>query len=460
MLKLVIIFIVLFITSTTFSQEKEGYYLYGVGESFGKYQSNSSLFLITDEPEWIDVQTGLGFVIALKNDGTIWGIGSNIYGQLGMGLEESDTVYTLTQIGTDNDWKKISTKGVRCLAIKEDGTLWAWGENNHGGVGDGTTEKRNIPVKISERNDWENIYALMHNSFATTKDTILYGWGHNTDGQSFYETQLIPTIIDSTRKIIEMSDYSEFINFLIDKDNNLWQMEYLGGVNVLDTLNIYKLSDYQETPKLLKLDGSLDSYFAMDLDSNLWYYGEQNFGEFGNGSNFIDADVLIRHNNYNKVKDFSLSYNMSGIIVAEGFLYSSGINFGQFDSTLYHSETNIPIKLSEDNDWVKVSCKLYDLVALKKTKMSDESNVKRVKSNFNIYPNPSTGKFNFNLNAEFGDEIKVIDLKGVEVFKSQLTKKYNNELFELDLSGLKSGIYFIEHKTRNKIYSDKLIIEK
>src|SRR5690606_566386 len=122
--------------------------------------------------------------------------------------------------------------------------------------------------------------------------------------------------------------------------------------------------------------------------------------------------------------------------------------------------TNIPVKLSEDNDWVKVSCKLYDLVALKKTKKSDESNVKRVKSNFNIYPNPSTGKFNFNLNAEFGDEIKVIDLKGVEVFKSQLTKKYNNELFELDLSGLKSGIYFIEHKTRNKIYSDKLIIEK
>lgn len=434
--KIVIIISIILASNSLLSSESDGCYLYGFGKSFEKYQNDNYPFLISENPEWIDIQTGLRVTIALKNDGTLWGIGQNSYGQLGMG--HNDSVFVLTQIGTDNDWQKISSLGVRCLAIKNNGTLWAWGENSKGGVGDGTQLNSNIPIKISDRNDWANVYALLHNSFAVTKDSILYGWGDNTDGQSFYEVQLFPTIIDSTRKIIDITNISEYITLLIDKDNDLWQMEYLGGVNVLDSINIYLLKNYKELPKILKIDGELNSYFAIDLDSNLWYFGKHYFGAFGN-SNIKNVDVLTKHNLYKKVKGFSIGSNFSGVIDDKGNLYSSGLNIGQFDANIYKSVANVPVKLSNDNDWVKVSCKANDFLVLKKSKIDYESSV-RIENKINIYPNPSKSKIVINSKAL----ITEISLYSLNFSKIVSYKANHSTSQELDISKLITGVYFIK----------------
>ncbi|HLG29265.1 MAG TPA: hypothetical protein VI387_03565, partial [Candidatus Brocadiales bacterium] len=85
--------------------------------------------------------------IALKSDGTLWAWGYNYYGQLGDGTNTSKNAPV--KIGTDNTWGSIVGVGAyHTIALKSDGTLWAWGDNYYGQLGDGTNTNRNVPVQI------------------------------------------------------------------------------------------------------------------------------------------------------------------------------------------------------------------------------------------------------------------------------------------------------------------------
>lgn len=84
--------------------------------------------------------------MALRGDGTVWAWGRNDYGQLGIG-----TLYrspTPAQVSGLTGVTAIAVGGYHCLALKDDGSVWAWGYNNHGQLGDGTTANRSTPVQI------------------------------------------------------------------------------------------------------------------------------------------------------------------------------------------------------------------------------------------------------------------------------------------------------------------------
>ena len=101
------------------------------------------------------VDAGNYFVLALKSDNTLWGWGANYNGELGDGTYQIRP--TISQIGTESNWLAIATGREHTIAIKTDGTLWAWGSNSYGQVGDGTTTQRNTPVQIGSSNDWQSV---------------------------------------------------------------------------------------------------------------------------------------------------------------------------------------------------------------------------------------------------------------------------------------------------------------
>ncbi len=101
----------------------------------------------------ISVITG-GFQhsLALKNDGTVWAWGNNSSGQLGNGVIDSNDVYEYhpTQVKNLSGVVSVTGGGTHTLAVKKDGTVWAWGYNYHGQLGNGTnTEYYTLPVKVS-----------------------------------------------------------------------------------------------------------------------------------------------------------------------------------------------------------------------------------------------------------------------------------------------------------------------
>jgi alpha-tubulin suppressor-like RCC1 family protein len=91
---------------------------------------------------WSSVSGGGYYTSAVKTDGTLWAWGANDNGQLGLG--DTTTRNTPTQVGTAVNWLSVSSGGYHTLAVKTDGSLWAWGANSAGQSGFG----ENIPSQV------------------------------------------------------------------------------------------------------------------------------------------------------------------------------------------------------------------------------------------------------------------------------------------------------------------------
>jgi alpha-tubulin suppressor-like RCC1 family protein len=113
--------------------------------------------------------------MAIKDDGTLWGWGANFYGQLGNGTSSAQ-VLAPTQIGSST-WNSVSCGQFYTLAIKSDDTLWAWGTNGAGQLGNGTKSQQLSPVQIGT-STWDTIQASFSDSSIGIKtDGTLWGWG-------------------------------------------------------------------------------------------------------------------------------------------------------------------------------------------------------------------------------------------------------------------------------------------
>jgi len=95
---------------------------------------------------WQQVAAGIDHSVAIKSNGTLWAWGRNQGGQLGDGTNTDRNAPV--QIGTADNWHHVAAGETHTLAIKSDGTLWAWGYNFYGELGDGTNTNKNIPVQI------------------------------------------------------------------------------------------------------------------------------------------------------------------------------------------------------------------------------------------------------------------------------------------------------------------------
>jgi len=95
----------------------------------------------------VAISSGELHTIALKADGSLWAWGWNYRGQLGDGTNTDRN--TPVRIGTETNWAAISAGYGYTIALKADGSLWAWGSNHYGQLGDGTNTDRNTPVLIN-----------------------------------------------------------------------------------------------------------------------------------------------------------------------------------------------------------------------------------------------------------------------------------------------------------------------
>ncbi len=82
----------------------------------------------------------------------------NNSGQLGDGTNNSSSIVPI-QIGTATNWQFIAAGAEHSMAIKTDGTLWAWGRNSEAQLGDGTNNNSNVPIQIGTDNNWVTVSA-------------------------------------------------------------------------------------------------------------------------------------------------------------------------------------------------------------------------------------------------------------------------------------------------------------
>ena len=169
----------------------------GNGSDIG---SSSALLVGTDEIGWVATEPGGEFTLARRSNGTLWTWGDNSKGQLGNNTLTSHTAPAM--VGTASNWVAQSAGWSHVVALQADGTLWAWGNNSKGQLGNGTTTNLKTPTRITTANDWSAISAGDFHTLALKQDGTLWAWGENTKGQLGngtttnlkIPTQIIPAI--------------------------------------------------------------------------------------------------------------------------------------------------------------------------------------------------------------------------------------------------------------------------
>jgi alpha-tubulin suppressor-like RCC1 family protein len=129
--------------------------------------------------DWLDVSAGLEHTLGIRADGTLWSWGRNDYGQLGNGLGDQTVP---VQVGSDNDWQTADGSQWTSFAIRTDGSLWSWGLNFIGMLGDGTTMNRNVPTPIYGPGTWASVSPYSLHTMAIRQDGTLWTWGWNWTG--------------------------------------------------------------------------------------------------------------------------------------------------------------------------------------------------------------------------------------------------------------------------------------
>ena len=174
--------------------------------------------------------TGSKAKYGIKDDGTLWSWGNNEYGYLGLG----DTNYrsSPTQIGTNTDWVNVSAGAYTVCAVRENGTLWTWGRNHSGQLGHNNYTNYSSPKQVP--GTWPtSIYkvaAVDKGVIAITEAGALYMWGNNQSGQMMNNKcgQKAGEPDDyPTPQLIESSGWKEAIGggsprFATKDDDSLW----------------------------------------------------------------------------------------------------------------------------------------------------------------------------------------------------------------------------------------------
>jgi alpha-tubulin suppressor-like RCC1 family protein len=143
------------------------------------------------------IEAGTGHACAVRIDGTLWCWGENRFGQIGDGGDES--AISPVQVGIETDWTAVSAGATHTCGIRGRGTLWCWGNGYAGRLGSDVSGSK-TPLQVGDGQDWIAVAAGGSHTCGIRSDQALRCWGDNGSGQlgsSSFSTH-VPTLIAPT----------------------------------------------------------------------------------------------------------------------------------------------------------------------------------------------------------------------------------------------------------------------
>ncbi len=192
----------------------------------GTNNSNPTPVKISGLTDVIAVSAGEEHSVALKRDGTVWTWGRNSLGQLGNG-QKKDINITPTVVPGLTGIMEISAGGKHTIALKQDRTtVWAWGFNGYGQLGDGGMELKLSPIQVEGMNDVRSISAGQYHSSVIREDGSVWMWGRHTSGtQTVRTTPIEVKGISNTISIGSGGDAYESYTLAVKSDGTVWKWD-------------------------------------------------------------------------------------------------------------------------------------------------------------------------------------------------------------------------------------------
>ena len=293
--------------------------------------------------------------LALTSDGKVEAWGKNDYGQLGDGTTTDHPLPVQVLIG---DVDKIASGYFHTLAIKTDGSLWAWGLNNSGQLGDSSIITHTTPTPIGTDKNWLAIAAGAYFTIGLKSDGSLWSWGNNSNGQlglGHYSDRSIPTRIGIDNDWAAIAAGYQHTAAL-KRDGSLWTWGYNAFGQLGDNTTFSR-----NTPARVAADTdwqaiAADGYHTLALkkDGSLWAWGHNGYGQLGDGAT-IQRSIPTRIGRDTDWSALAPGYQHTLAIKSDGSLWAWGGNTqGQLGegTTASHST---PVQVGADQEWAVIA---------------------------------------------------------------------------------------------------------
>lgn len=318
------------------------------------------------------VSAGSSHTLALKSDGTVLAWGLNFQGQLGDGTRTERSVPA--QVKDLTNVISVAAGGSHSLALKSDGTVWAWGSSDYGRLGNGLSgveDDSSVPVQVKDLTNVTSISAGSGYSLAVKSDSTVWAWGENDYGQLGDGTKSdssVPVLVMELTNVVAVAAGS-FHSLALKSDGTVWAWGYnnygqFGNATTSDSsvpIQVTNLTDF--------IAISAGGFYSLALknDGTVWAWGNNEYGQLGNGASGYGtySSVPVQVKNLADVSNISAGDQHSLAVRSNGTVWAWGINSeGQLGNNTT-DDSNVPVEVIGLSDVITISAGNSHSLALK-----------------------------------------------------------------------------------------------
>ena len=236
--------------------------------------------------------------MAVKSDGSVWTWGSNLGGQLGLG--NSNIRYQMTPVQVPWLTNVIAVSGgtLNSMALQNNGTVWSWGENSYGQVGDGTSVIRYSPVMVFGLPKVKAISSGMYFNVAVDTNGDVWSWGGNFWGQlgdGTLQSRSRPVRVSGIPEAVNDVSAGVDFNIILTASGNVWSWGtnskgQLGDGTITQRLSPVRISSLSEQ-SMISAGGAHG--LSMGKNGQIWSWGYNYSYQLGDGTSSSSSTPVL-----------------------------------------------------------------------------------------------------------------------------------------------------------------------
>ena len=281
-------------------------------------------FQIGTESYWTRISAGEYRSLAIQSDGTLWAWGLNSYGQLG--LSDRTNRSSPVQVGSLSNWTEVfgAPDSVTSFALQSNGTLWAWGANSYGQLGLDDRTHRSSPVQVGLLSNWSKVFnsgSFTSSTIALKSDGTLWSWGNNNAGGLGLNTAVgILSPVQVGTSVWAQISGGNNAALAIQSDGTLWAWGYNfnGALGLSDLTNRSSPTQVGTKSYWTKIETSGVHSIALQSDGTLWTWGSNQFGQLGS-SNVTNRSSPVQVGIAGQINVINCGYQASFLIQTKYF---------------------------------------------------------------------------------------------------------------------------------------------